>query len=316
MWRFELMNKRISFVLLIGSIIVAGVLWYVFSLKKPIILSRLPSIVTFLQNTSKAETTISDILTTTGRVLERQETAKPVHSLEANYSRDKRGVYSNHSHTLPSNSYVCKNIVVDQPVRDYLARTDSLEPVWIEQKTKVGDQIPWLYTYHLHSNTIRMYPWTNFSQIFGPSSEWSLVRYFRMPGRLQPLIGKQFCTRVYDDAGGTGLGLSCCMPVLYKDDFSSAILTCADFSLRTLINDLRAAAVLESSCFEQLLITSQAPDTGYVRDVVIDIPTGVVKKGNDIFDRLDKADLIFLGQYGLFNFQVYAVSHCSNKTGS
>lgn len=253
------------------------------------------------------EAMIDKVLLESIDVLRAHKDSPPLFSLEKDYTVDANGVFSNHAKTMKSNAYVNAGVNVDESLKRYFAETDYLETFWENKKAAFEDKLKWQYTYHLKSNTIRMYPWLNFSELFGASTQWSLVSYFKTNATIIPFEKKSFCTRLYDDVAGIGLSISCCKFYRPTDEFADAVLSCADFGLREPLQKLRTGLSIEKKCFSKLILESNAPAFAYDPEVVFDFQSGQIQKGKGISNEYITSDVLYSSDFPLFNLKAAAV---------
>lgn len=258
---------------------------------------------TFIKELETSEALIKKVLTDTHSLLSKKISAPALHVFENSYTKDMIGVISNNKHTLRSNSYIAKGVHITPQIKQYLARTDYLEDYWQSTKSNETQRVSWQYTYHLASNTMRIYPWVDLSKMIGPSIQWSMVTFFKDMQRVHEYEGKNFCTRPYDDVGGTGLNISCCRVFNPENRFESIILTCADVSLRDALQNLRKLLAEEGqSQIRSILLSSNAPSIAYKSEALYDFRTGQTVYADHLREKLSKPKSI--SKLSLLNFEV------------
>lgn len=263
-----------------------------------------PALGEFMALLAASEATVREVLTDTKALLQKHRGSPGLHSFHKEFTRDSIGVVSNNRHTLKSNAYVTKGVSLTPALERYIALTDHLEDYWETSKARNGDRISWQYTYHVSSNTIRIYPWQDLSKMFGPSIQWSMVTFFKDMERVREFADKPFCTRPYDDAGGTGLNVSCCSIFNPNGKYESVVLTCTDVSLRKILLSLRKRMATNGQRLKSLLLTSGAPTIAYKKEALFDFKSGQIFYDDNLSARVSAPDLVSLGSFELFNFDV------------
>lgn len=266
-------------------------------------LRELKSVKYFQKSLLEAENAALKTIGATLNILKKNEKQKfGKYDYGNTYSMDEIGVISNHKQSIPSNIYITKGVTVDRKLKNYLKITDFLEDYWVSNKKKYNEAITWQYTYHIASNTIRIYPWINFSELFGPSTQWILVGFFSDKNNYKRYKNQNVCTRPYYDAGDTGLNVSCCRVF----DSENPLLTCADVSFKSLFKKLRKGMLHEGrKDIKGVYMSSYALDFAYKKDVVFNFSDGKVMTSNDSKDLIKQYELKEIADYKSLKLKVY-----------
>jgi hypothetical protein len=273
-------------------------------------LGKIAALATFRSELVVAEGRLSAFIERADQELKRTKDEPALHPIAGNYYRDKIGVWGNHAKTLPSNTYVNANVPVTPQLETFLRRTDHLEPLWAADLKASGPSLPWHYAYHLASNTLRILPWIDFPNLFGPETKWSMVRYFDSMEKVKEQGESTFCTRPFADAGGTGLTVTCCRHFVPSDDYADVILNCANFSFREALETLRTRLPKESECIEEIALKSSAKPIAYEPETIFNLRTGATTMGSGLIKQQPGGTYVPLLTMPIFSLEVMAYSTC------
>lgn len=251
-----------------------------------------------------SEAIVDNILNETSSSLVSHLNDKGIYNFNKDLTLNDMGVVSNFSKNMKSNVYITKGTNINSYLKTYVARTDNLENIWEALKKNNSTLVTWLYTYHVNSNTMRIYPWVDMSKIVGSSIKWSLVTFFENYERVKEYQKKSFCTRPYDDLGGTGMNISCCRIVDELKKIEDVILTCADISLKPTFDKFRKSrsdlGVLSN---RSILIESFAPEIAYKKQAKFDLATGISTYSNNFSENMIKYKKI--GVFEILKINLY-----------
>lgn len=224
------------------------------------------------------------------------------------------GATANFSKSMASNVYVTKDTSLDDSFFNFLRKTDPLEDKWIDFAKSKSELVSWQYAYHLSSNTIRIYPWIDLSSLVGPKMTWTMVSFFSSMDTVKNYQKHVFCTRPYDDIGGTGINVSCCKVFNPTGAYSDVALTCMDVSFKAQFEKTRKAFVAAgNSDYTFLLIQSSAPEIAYKKFAKYDFVGNSVEYLDDI--NAKELDLHQVGVFDALNFKLFLGKEMGVKSG-
>lgn len=250
-----------------------------------------------------AEDLVKNTLNRFSKIIQKNLSNNGLYNLEKELTFNKSGVLSNFNKTMKSNIYITKEVKLDSNILWFGAVTDYLEIAWKDEKEK-NNNLAWLYSFHVGSNTMRIFPWVDMSQVVGSSIKWSLVTFFESKDNLVQYKNKDICTRPYEDLGGTGANISCCS-VITDENFNKnkTILSCVDLSLKDLIEEYSNNLLKnKNSLIKTIVIESFAPSIAYKKFMIVNFSTGK-REYTDSYNTTNKLDLIAQSSY--LNMKVY-----------
>lgn len=255
-------------------------------------------------NLKKGEEVVRNSLKRFSSILIENRRSTGIYNLDKTLSVNKSGVLSNFDKSMKSNIYITKEVKLNSDIRWFGAVTDYLEKSWIDEKMKNNNFLAWLYAYHVGSNTMRIYPWVDMSQVVGSSIKWSLVTFFENKENLEQYKDQEICTRPYEDLGGTGANISCCSIITDENlDVSKTILSCVDLSLKDILDKYHDILIKTKQVDNKsIIIESSAPSIAYKKFMVANLSNNK-REYVDNLEKLESLELIAESKY--LNLKVY-----------